>query len=948
MDFKKMEKKWQKTWEEKKVFEANVEKREKFFITFPYPYVNGAPHVGHSYSSLRTDAYARYKRMKGFNVLYPQGFHATGEPILGVIERLKKNDKVQINTLKMFGAKDSDIARFKKDTKYLVNFWVKHWIKDLKDAGFSIDWRRKFITTQLTPQYSRFVEWQYNTLKKKGYVIQGTHPVIWCPHCQSPTGDHDRLVGEGESPVEFTILKFKFKDMYICAATLRPETVFGQTNMWVNPDVEYPIILVNEKEKWIASKECSEKLKDQLKKVETVGSIKGTEMVGKYCTAPMINKEIIILPSKFCDPKIGTGLVTSVPSHAPFDWQALEDLKKNPSELEKYGINPGILKRLEPISIIKVEGFGEHPAKEVVEKLGVKNQEDFDKLKEALRIIYKKEHHTGVMKENCIEYAGMSVEDAQAQMKRKLMDGGLADIIWETTDRVVCRCTTLNHVKILENQWFLKFSDEEWKKLARKCVSKMAIYPDEARNNFENTIEWLKDKACTRKTGLGTPLPWDKSWIVETLGDSTIYMAYYTIASTVNAKRIPAKKLTDEVFDYIFLGKGNAKAAAKNSGLNMKIINDMKKGFEYFYPLDLRNSGKDLIQNHLTFFIFHHVAIFPEKHWPKGISVNGFVNVEGEKMSKSKGNIIPLKDLLDIHGADLVRINIISSAEGIDDADWRAENIKGIRSRLEFVYDIASQMKNARHAKIRNIDLYLQGRMQKIISESTENFEQLKFRTAVQSALFEATNELKWYMKRVGGVKNANKKILKDYVSSIARLLAPMTPHLCEEIWRKLGNKGLVSLAKWPAANKKLVNAEAEIAEGFLAGIIDDVDEIKKIARVTPKNISVFVANDWKFKIYEIVLKSKDRDINTITKEIMATDMRRYGSATIAFIQGLYRKKNELKAILDRKTQFEFLNESKHFLEKELGCKIEIIDAEESENPKSKAATPQKPGILLE
>ena len=97
MDLKKIEKKWQKKWKSKRLFEANPRKGKKFFITFPYPYVNGAPHIGAAFSAFRCDVCARFKRMQGFNVLYPQGFHATGEPILGAVERLKKKFIVELS-----------------------------------------------------------------------------------------------------------------------------------------------------------------------------------------------------------------------------------------------------------------------------------------------------------------------------------------------------------------------------------------------------------------------------------------------------------------------------------------------------------------------------------------------------------------------------------------------------------------------------------------------------------------------------------------------------------------------------------------------------------------------------------------------------------------------------------------------------------------------------------
>ena len=246
MDFKEIEKKWQFRWGDK--FYEPKGTGKKYFITVPYPYVNGAPHVGHAFTFMRTDVYARFKRMQGFDVLYPQSFHATGEPLLGAIERLKQNDPAQISTFKKFGASDSDIERFKESPLYAAKFWMTRWITDLKTAGASIDWSRTFMTA--TPLYNKFVEWQYLTLKKKGYVVQGTHPVIWCPHDMSPTGDHDRLEGEGESPIEYTLLKFPIESLqeqtsgipvFLLAGTLRPETVYGATNIWIREDVEYRI-----------------------------------------------------------------------------------------------------------------------------------------------------------------------------------------------------------------------------------------------------------------------------------------------------------------------------------------------------------------------------------------------------------------------------------------------------------------------------------------------------------------------------------------------------------------------------------------------------------------------------------------------------------------------------------------------------------------------------------
>lgn len=941
MDFKKIEKKWQMRWWKKRIFEADLEKQKKFFTSLVIPYVNGNIHIGHSFTYVRTDAYARFKRMQDYNVLLAQGFHATGEPILGAIERLRKGDESQIATFKVFGATDRNLEDFKKKgPKYAARFWSKKIKESSRKMGFSIDFRRTFVTA-IDPAFSRFIEWQYNTLRRKGYVVQGTHPVVWCPHDQSPTGDHDRLKGEGESPVEFVVLKFELKDdnqiTYLPAATLRPETIYGVTNVWINPDVEYVTARVDN-EMWIMTEEAVQKFRDQLKSVQILGRVHGSRLLGKKCINPVTRKEMFILPAGFVNPKTTTGIVMSVPSHAPYDWIAIKELMP---DLDQYGAQKS---DVEPVSVVNVD-IGEHPAIVVCEKMGIKSQSQVKELDEATSIVYKKEFHQGTLRDNCGEYAGMKVSECKEHIVEDFKKKGITDVMWELTGEVVCRCTTPNHVKILENQWFLKYSDEKWKKRVKYAMSKIKIIPDEARANFDNTIEWLKDKACTRKTGLGTQLPWDKAWIVETLSDSTIYMAYYTIAKIINEKKINAAKLTDEVFDYIFLGKGSPRTVSKNSKLPLRLLLDMKKEFEYFYPVDFRNSAKELVQNHLTFYIFQHVAIWPERYWPKIIGVNGFVNVEGEKMSKSKGNIIPLTDLVKQYGADLTRLNIVSSAEGIDDADWRAENIKSLRQKYEFLFSVIKDRKKAKVKKLGSAETYLNSRLHGILSEVTDNYDQLKFRTCVHRGLFDSTSALRWYLKRVGNIKNANKKLLESSLSIIVKMLAPLTPHICEEMWNIIG-KGFVSLAEWPYADSKLININAEMQEEFLKHIIDDVEHIKKISGMMPKRVKIFLAQPWKFKVYDIVLRNKTRSINEITKEIMQTDMRKYGNATIGFIQGLYKKVNELHVVLQRENQLEILDEAKDFLESELKCTVSIET--DSAHEKAKQATPQKPGILLE
>ena len=844
MDIKKIEKKWQKKWEQKKIFEADIDKKKpKFFTSLVIPYVNSDLHVGHAFSFTRNDAYARFKRMQGYNVLLASGFHATGEPILGVIERLKKKDKTQIEGLKLFGLTDKDLDNFvKKGPKFVAQYWAEKITETMKMAGFSIDWRRAFILS-VTPAFSRFVEWQYNTLKKKGYVVQGTHPVIWCPKDQSPTGDHDRLKGEGESPIEFTIVKFKLDSgEFIPCATLRPETIYGVTNIWINPNVKYFGVKVND-EIWILSEKATEKLKDQMKKIKIISEISAEGLIGKFVLNSVANEKIIILPSEFVDPNVGTGIVMSVPAHAPYDWIALKDFQKDDEKIKKFGLDPTEVRNIKPISLVTVQGFSEFPAGDICQRMKIQNESETEKLEKATQELYSKEFHGGVLKDLYGEFAGKRISEIKDQFVKRYSAQKIFDSMWESTALVVCRCTTLCHVKILENQWFVKFSDEEWKDAVKFAIKNMQFYPGFIRQQFLNTVDWLIDKACARKSGLGTKLPWDNDWIVETLSDSTIYMVFYTISRIINERKIPAEKMTDDVFDFILLRKGNAASVAKKSKLNAKILKEMRNEFEYFYPVDMRTSGKDLMQNHLTFYIFHHVAIFPEKFWPKAIAVNGYVNISGTKMSKSKGNFIPMRDLIDAIGADLVRLNIIASSEGVDDGDWRDESVASYKERIDYLFDLVSQLKKAKRNSVQPIDKYLQSKINQTIKKATENYEQLNFRSAMQSTLFDSYNDLKWYFERVGGIKNANRKIINQTLSVIVRMLAPMAPHVCEEMWEKMGSKNFVSLAQWPEHSDKLIDQKAIESENAVRKIIEDIRNVMKLAGNKQKLYLYFVTD---------------------------------------------------------------------------------------------------------
>jgi leucyl-tRNA synthetase len=956
---KEIEQKWQARWEAAHLFEADPDpNRKKIMVTFPYPYMNGPLHVGHTFTASRVDAYARFKRMQGFNVLWPWGWHWTGQPLLGASQRVARGDEAFIKVLReVDGVPEAELKKF-VDPLYMAQYYTDEGRKAAKGIGFSVDWRREFTT--ILPTYQKFIEWQYKNLREKGYVTRGTHPVVWCPKDQSPTGDHDRQVGEGVTPEEYTLIKYVLgENTFLPAATFRPETIYGITNMWINPDADYVEADVNG-ETWVISQEAAEKLKAQERKVQVKRSFKGKELIGKTFQNPVTKGTFPILPGWFVDPKIATGVVYSVPAHAPYDWLALKDLQEKPEVLAQFGVDPAVVKKIKPISIIKVEGFGEYPAVEISQRMGIKDQKD-PKADEATNELYKKEFHSGVLKANCGPYAGKTIREVKDALIADFRGLGVADSMYDLPEPVICRCMTQCIVKILSDQWFLNYSDLQWKALAKAAVAQMKIYPDQARLSFNTVIDWLREWACARTTGFGTPLPWGKGWIIETLSDSTVYMAFYTVNKHIKQFSIKPESLTPEVFDYVFYGKGDAAQLEAAVGIKASLLEAMRHEFLYWYPFDLRNSAKELVPNHLTFCIFHHAALFPPEHWPRAIGVNGMLMVESKQMHKSKGNFITMKGAVEKYGADATRCALLLGAEGMDDPDWRADNVSDLKSKFEALNGFASGIiGSAKREEDTVLERWLQSKLQRRIKEVTASLDELKTRTALQVALFETWNDLRWYIQRKG---DTEAKELAEAVKAWIKMLAPFAPFICEELWSKTDGAGFISVAQWPMCNEAKIDIAAEEQENLVIDVIEDTSNILKAMKITPNRICYYTTAPWKRQVYlEILSRSLAGDvkINELMKHFaidkdLKSHMKDIAGVVPRIIKALTKLSGERKANmlnikgLDEKA---ILDGAVGFLKERFKAEVSVYSEtdEKRHDPKSRAAMsmPNQPAIYIE
>jgi len=931
LKFKEIEEKWQRSWEEEKIFDAEIEQKEKFFLTAPYPYTSGPLHIGHGRTYTIADIIARFKRLQGYNVLFPMAFHVTGTPILAIADSIAKGEEAVVERYKDYVAIYEDAARVEEIVKTFDNpeivadFFAERISEDFKRMGYSIDWRRKFNTTE--PMYNKFIEWQFKKLYGKGVIKKGKYPITYSCEEGCAVGEDD--IGEGDtdkvSIIEYTALKFKLcdDDAYLVAATLRPETIFGITNLWINPDVTYFKVKVGN-ECWIVSREAADKLGYQREDVAVLEEIKGGDLLWKQAKEPLEGREIPVFPASLVDEDVGTGVVYSVPAHAPYDYMGLEDLRRT------EGIE------LAPIKIIDIEGY-DLPAKEICEKMGIESQED-ERLEEATQIIYKDEFYRGVLNERCKAFAGIKIAAIKDEVKDWLKGENIADVFYETSRKAVTRGGGKVIVAVLQDQWFIDYTPQWWKDEGHKLVDNMLFYPEKYKTYMQDIIDWLAFRPCARKRGLGTQFPFEKEWIIESLSDSTIYMAIYTIAHLL--RHVPVDALEEQFFDYVFLGIGNAEDVAKALHLDVDVLKRLKEEFEYWYPNDQRHTAPPHLSNHLVFFLMHHAAIFPERHWPKAITLNELMIREGHKISKSKGNVVPLAHVSELYGVDLYRLYCALNADFASVVNWREQDTDALRKRfnaLVTVFEESTWSDALQEDEFTHTDRWLLSKFYRMLQESIERFEGFRIREAGINVVFNLMNDIRYYEKRASVERR--RRIVRNILDDWLIILSPFVPHICEELWHKRHDT-FISLQTLPAIKEEFIDDLVEKEEDYVVSLVGDVQEILKIARITPSKIYLYTADaeseQWKWGLFKALKDVPDKDK---IKEAMSI---RKDKSTVDFVKQLMKSNLEYFELNEK----EILEREKEYLTKEFGCEIGINE-EYDQKGKKKFALPLKPAIYV-
>ncbi|XP_047517549.1 leucine--tRNA ligase, cytoplasmic [Pieris napi] len=870
-----IEKKIQKRWEDEKIFDMEVpqdEKQEKFLCTFPYPYMNGRLHLGHTFSLSKCEFAARYYRLKGKAVLFPFGFHCTGMPIKACADKLKRemsvygcppqfpddeddapvveedvvpkdkskgkkskavakagSAKYQWQIMQSLGIPDEEIKQFANE-QYWLEYFPPRAVADLKRMGLHVDWRRKFITTDVNPFYDSFVRWQFYHLKNRNKIMFGKRYTIYSPLDKQPCMDHDRSSGEGAGPQEYTLIMmevleplpevlkgFKGKKTKFVTATLRPETMYGQTNCWIHPDHKYIAFETVKNGIFICTQRAARNMSYQgFTKddgvVNVLKEIAGKDLLGVALKAPFTSySKIYSLPMLTIKADKGTGIVSSVPSDSPDDYAALVDLQKKAAFREKYNIQDDMVLPFKPVPVLEIPEYGNMSAVYVYNQLKIQSQNDREKLNQAKDMVYLKGFYDGVLLVG--EFKGKKIQDVKKNIQNQLVKEGGAVVYYEPEKTIISRSGD-ECVVALCDQWYLDYGDQEWKAQAEKALAAMNTFHDEVRKNLSGTIKWLHEYACSRTYGLGTKLPWDTQWVIESLSDSTIYNAYYTIAhflqgntfkgNVENSLNIKPDQMTMEVWDYIFF-KGAP--APKDTKIPKSSLDLMKKSFNYWYPVDMRTSGKDLIQNHLSYYIFVHCAIWDkeEDKWPKGIRANGHLLLNSAKMSKSDGNFLTLSESLEKFSADGMRLTLADAGDSIEDANFVESTADAAILRLytfiEWVKEMVATKSSLRTGEYNFHDKVFTSEMNSLIQQTDENYSKVLFKEALKTGFFELQAARDKYRELCseGGM---HAELVTRYIETQALLMSPVCPHVAEHVWELLEHKTSILHAGWPVAGE--------------------------------------------------------------------------------------------------------------------------------------------------
>lgn len=770
-NFSEIEKKWQKNWEDTKAFKVVEDPdKEKYYVLEMFPYPSGKLHMGHVRNYSIGDVIARFKKMKGFNVIHPMGFDGFGLP--------------------------AENAAIKNGTPPAEWTWanIHEMEEQLKELGLSYDWDRECATCH--PDYYRWMQWIFIQFYKAGLAYKKENPVNWCPSCQTVLAneqvvdgccercgtavgkknlsqwyfkitdyaehllenlDNGKLDGWpekvktmqrnwiGKSHGAEVDFKVKDYDETLTVFTTRVDTIYGTTFMVLAP--EYPSVL-----DMVEGTECEAPVKEYIERCSHMSEIDRTStanektgvFIGKYAVNPFTGKEMPIYISDYVLMGYGTGAVMGVPAHDQRDF----DFAK------MFGI-------------------------EIIPVIDPHDPEiDLNNLQAACAA-----EGTVI---NSGEFTGMNNKDAIEKIAQVAEERGIGH-------------KTVNY------------------RLRDWLISRQRYWGTPIPMIYCEHCGWVPEK----EENLPVMLPTDVEFTGK--GESPIVTSKTFVDTVCPVCGQPAKREVDTMDTFLdsswyFLRYCDAR--------NDKEVFSKEKA-DYWMNVDQYIGGVEHAIMHLMYARFFQMALHdlglvkddePFKNLlTQGMVIKGYENAEGEyikaKMSKSLGNVVSPAEIIEKYGADTARLFILFAAPPERELDWSDKGVEGCFRFLNRIWRLAYDFSETgcadcgdyeiRNKEDKELNRVLNDTIRRVSNDIEERFN---FNTAI-SAVMELVNEL--YKYREGDV---NQALFGTAVRTVIVLMAPFVPHITEEIWQDLGYEGSVHEQSWPSYDEAaLVKDEVEI-----------------------------------------------------------------------------------------------------------------------------------------
>ncbi|MCI4360751.1 MAG: class I tRNA ligase family protein, partial [Thermoplasmata archaeon] len=548
-------------------------------------------------------------------------------------------------------------------------------------------------------------------------------------------------------------------------------------------------------------------------------------------------------------PKVGTGVVMSVPAHAPADWLAVAELA--PADRTALGDPPVIVDLPDPSALSPSErallaGEGA-PAERAVRATGAHRLVDTKALEEATDRLYRVEFLRGKMRPELLD--GRPVTEAREAVIALLQKDGASYDLQTFSEPVICRNGHEVIIRRIPEQWFVHYGDPAWKERTREATRRTTFYPPEYGQEMSGILDWFADRPATRRgRWLGTPLPFDPTWIIEPIADSTFYPAYFVVRPFVASGRLPVSGLTDAFFDYVFLGRGSGEPTVSS-----ELQKEVRESFTFWYPLDVNFGGKEHKRVHFPVFLYTHALLLPPELQPRSVFVYWWLTFAGgEKISKrhvgAKGRGIPrLREALDEWGADALRLFYAEAASPYQDIEWDPALVDIARTRLLDIERIVRELSGDGAGGPPELERWLSSEVHDLLRRFHTAFRGLQFREAAEIVYVALPARLRRYAVR-GGERGL---LVGRVMNAWVRLMGPITPHLAEELGEGRFDS-LVAEQALPTA-EEFEFSDASIAiERYIDVVEDDLRSVLKpsLARGDrPTSVVFFVAAGWKAEV---------------------------------------------------------------------------------------------------